>query len=326
MKLNLQKFIPLFGFAAALPFAQAQDPLPHANGDAHDGAPHMERRVIIKHGPGGPEAMEKAPFLGVETMPVSATLTAQLNLPKGTGLVVQAVVPDSPAAVALKPHDILLKLDDQLLIEPRQFSVLVRNHKEGDEVTLTYVRAGKEATAKVKLALHDVPKFAAMGGEGFEFGSPESGAMPGMDRKEVDHLLSMVHGAPVAAGQHVYIDQAGGPGLHMTNVNAANSKMVYSDDVGVLELTIADGKGSLVAKNAKGDQVFSGPVMTPEERKAMPPDVRVRLEKLEGMQEFSFKTGDDFTPGEMKVMKAPGRRIALPVPPPFPVNERPLFF
>ncbi len=55
------------------------------------------------------------------------------------------VVPDSPAAATLKKNDVLTKLDDQLLIEQRQLSVLIRNHKDGDEVTLTYIRGGKES-------------------------------------------------------------------------------------------------------------------------------------------------------------------------------------
>ena len=46
--------------------------------------------------------MESATFLGVETSPVSPTLTAQLGLQEGAGLVVNHVVPDSPAAAALK--------------------------------------------------------------------------------------------------------------------------------------------------------------------------------------------------------------------------------
>src|SRR4051812_24857060 len=74
--------------------------------------------------------MEKVSFLGVTTVPVSPTLTEQLGLPKGIGLVVTAVVPDSPAAGILKSHDILTKLNDQLLIETHQLAVLVRSFKE----------------------------------------------------------------------------------------------------------------------------------------------------------------------------------------------------
>src|SRR5581483_12087828 len=77
-------------------------------------------------------SLENVAFIGVETSPVTPALTAQLALPEGTGLVVEQVVPDSPAAASIKPNDILLKLDDQWLIDPWQFAVLVRQHKAGD--------------------------------------------------------------------------------------------------------------------------------------------------------------------------------------------------
>ena len=48
---------------------------------------------------------------------------------------------------------------NQILIDARQLSVLVRNRKEGEEVTLTYLRGGKPATARVKLTAQDMPKF-----------------------------------------------------------------------------------------------------------------------------------------------------------------------
>src|SRR5688500_9147904 len=59
--------------------------------------------------------METIAFLGVETAPVATTTSVQLGLPKGTGLVVNHVVPKSPADGVLNEHDILLKLDDQIL-------------------------------------------------------------------------------------------------------------------------------------------------------------------------------------------------------------------
>ncbi len=80
----------------------------------HGPAPH---RVIRRIGESG--ETESVTFLGIETGPVSPTLAAQLGLSEGTGLVVNPLVPASPAAGVLKPHDILLKLDDQILIEQR---------------------------------------------------------------------------------------------------------------------------------------------------------------------------------------------------------------
>ena len=87
---------------------------------------------------------------------------------------------------------ILLRLDDQILIDPHQFSVLIRNRKDGDEISLTYLRAGKQATARVKLGKEALYASALKG----------KGAMPprgGNDRlsesdvrNAVDHMLKAV--------------------------------------------------------------------------------------------------------------------------------------
>jgi serine protease Do len=96
-------------------------------------APDRERRMFGPREGERREAveMETVAFLGVETGPVSPTLGAQLGLARGTGLVVNHVLAKSPAAGALREHDILLQLDDQILIETRQLSVLIRLRKEG---------------------------------------------------------------------------------------------------------------------------------------------------------------------------------------------------
>ena len=306
-------------FVATLALAQPPPPPPPAAGataalDADDGpvtTRRGERRTLIRR-----DEMEKetVTFLGVETMPVSPTLTAQLGLPKGAGLVVAHILPNSPAASALQDHDILLKIDDQMLIEPRQFSVLVRNHKESDEVTLTYIRAGKQSTAKVKLTTHEVPKmtlFRNGGNVGYAVG--RAGVAGPREREEVDHLLSLVDsGAPRPAARMTAPALTSKPGFRAIQVHPGNSNMVYNDEKGTLDLTIKDGTKTLVAKNTKGEQVFSGPVTTPEERKALAPDLRERLEQLEGMHGFSFKTDDEFydhvTFGEPDRMK-----IVLPL-------------
>jgi hypothetical protein len=102
------------------------------------------------------------------------------------------------------------------------------------------------------------------------------------------------------------------PGMRHTTVNTSNSNMVFTDEKGSIDLTIKDGKKTLIAKDAKGTQLFSGPVDTPEQRDALPPEVRDRLGKLEGMQEFSFQTDDDFQGGRVKVVQPDKTKIALP--------------
>lgn len=328
MKSTLRYLVPAASLAALLPVVHAGDPAPDTKTskkemrvivNADQSGPHVAVRMH------GPREMESVTFLGVETRPTDPTLADQLNLAKGTGLIVRAVVPESPANGILKPNDVLVKLDDQILIETRQLAVLIRNHKEGDEIAVTYIRGGKENTAKVKLGKHDVPKLALMGdGQGdnmfFNFHGMPFGAegFPGAGREDMDRVLALIdQHAPGAMQQmrrmHVERDQNSGPGMHSTTVSTSNSNMVFSDEKGSLDLTIKDGQKSLVAKNAKGEQIFSGPINTPDERKALPPEVRERLDKLEGMQEFSFQTDDDFE-GNVKVVRPTKTKIALPLP------------
>lgn len=320
MKKILPYLIPAAGIAAALPIARADDP---GHGDkkemrvivSPDQGPDRRMRHVIRIGEG--QEKESVTFLGIETRPTDPTLAEQLNLPKGAGLIIRGVVPESPAAGTLKPNDVLVKLDDQLLIEQRQLSVLIRNHQEGDEISLTYIRGGKESTAKVKLAKHEVPKMAWTEGNGsgnfmFHFPQGEDQA-EGMDREDMDRVLSLMD-QTVGGASRLHFEHKNGPGMHTTTVNTSNSNMVFSDEDGSLDLTIKDGKKTLVAKNAKGEQLFSGPVTTPDERKALPKEVAERLDKLEGMQEFSFQTDDDFEGGKVQVVRPGAKTKILFVP------------
>jgi len=372
MKTSLRCVVPLLGFAAALP-AFAVESGEKSGESKKDSTARKEIRVItttdadhapgshrIMRRPGGPSEMETVTFLGIETGPVSPTLAAQLGLNEGSGLVVTQLVPDSPAAGVLKQHDILLKLDDQILIEQRQLAVLVRGHKEGDEVTVTYLRAGKQATARVKLAKHDVPKITTMmfnqafssagglasagaggmafGGQGHSFHSG-SGAgnfdvqvLPSPDmhgnREEVNRVLSLIDAANAPGQRRIGIARAVGPGDRniSVTVNTGNSRIVSDDDKGSIELTIRDGKKEVVAKDPKGEEIFAGPVNTPEERKALPDELRQRLEKLEDMKQFSFKTDGDFRGSETKIMRPRGQGISLPSRPAVPAPPAPLSF
>ena len=349
MKTHLHCLIPVFGVALMAP-AFGAEAAPKSNEPAKDLKTRKEIRVITStdgdQGPGphrivrrieGPFEMETVTFLGVETGPVSATLAAQLGLTEGSGLVVNHLVPASPAAAVLKPHDILLKLDDQILIEQRQLAVLVRGHKEGDEVSVTYLRGGKSATAKVKLGTHEAPKISMMPNQpepGFR-GTPPGGG-PGIsganfelhavspdargNRDDVNRILSLMDGANGPGQRRISIARPGGPGDRniSVTVNTGNSRMISDDDKGSLELTINDGKKELVAKNQKGEKIFSGPINTPEERKALPDDVRERLEKLEDMKQLSFRTDGDFKGAETKIMRPRGQGISLPAQAPAP--------
>jgi len=93
---------------------------------------------------------EKGPWLGLAMEPASEALRAQLSLGKEEGLLVSHIVQSSPANKAgLARNDILLRLDDQILVEPSQLRKLISMKKPGDHVKLTYMRKAerKETTA-----------------------------------------------------------------------------------------------------------------------------------------------------------------------------------
>lgn len=85
-------------------------------------------------------ATSAAAFLGIETTPLEPAVATALRLADGTGLRVRFAAPGTPAAALLKPGDILLLLDEQILCNPEQLRVLVRAKKPGDTVKLSLRR------------------------------------------------------------------------------------------------------------------------------------------------------------------------------------------
>jgi hypothetical protein len=114
---------------------------------------HAQRGEHRNEGPQhrGPE-MKPTTFLGVVTRPPSPDVRAMTGTPEGFGLVVEEVMPDSPAkAAGLQRYDLITQFNDQRLVNVDQLSALVRSTAKDSEVTLTLKRAGAEQKATVKL-------------------------------------------------------------------------------------------------------------------------------------------------------------------------------
>lgn len=115
-----------------------------------------DRGGLERRGP-QPE-MKPTSFIGVFTHPLSEEVRAHTGLPEGFGLIVEEVMPDSPAASAgLKQHDILVLLGDQKLVNQDQLSALVRAEKKDTEVTFTLKRGGTEQKVAVKIGEKMMP-------------------------------------------------------------------------------------------------------------------------------------------------------------------------
>lgn len=102
-------------------------------------------------------APRKATYLGVAVEPVSETLQHQLRLPRGAGLSVVEVIAGSPAEQGgLKPHDVIERLDDQLLFNPAQLRALVRSLEPGQTAKIRLWHEGEARSVEVKLGETEV--------------------------------------------------------------------------------------------------------------------------------------------------------------------------
>lgn len=106
-----------------------------------------------------PRVQKPTPFIGVMTAPVPPALGAQIGLAEGFGVVVEELVPDSPAATAgVQRYDVLKAINDQQLVDPNQLAVLVRSYGKDREVSLTILRKGQEQKLTLKIGERMLPE------------------------------------------------------------------------------------------------------------------------------------------------------------------------
>ena len=283
--------LPTAGFAQTPPAPPQPPAPPHAPGM-----------------PGHPGHHEKAPkvpmtFLGVETSQVPDVVSEQLGLAKGFGLVVEYVVPDSPAASAgIQQNDILKLLNDQLLMEPSQLRKLLQTFSDGTEITLTILRKGQEQKITVKLSKKEMPqRHSFMPGGDHDWDFDETGDV-GEQMQEMKEQLQeqlgaqrgIIRGAVIKAheaakraredarraAREIRILSKDNGAIKATKIDLGKAQIVFSDGKGEMKLENMNGKKLLTAKDPQGKLLFSGPVETKEDLDKVPADVRERYETL----------------------------------------------
>ncbi len=236
---------------------------------------------------------EPVTFLGVETSDVPRVLSEQMGLPKGFGVVIDYVVPNSPAAAAgLQQSDIIRMLNDQQIVNPSQLGKLVRSFADGTSVDFTIMRKGKEMKVNVKLAKKEVS--AGRGAYGyqkewnfddlekmkFDFQAPDMTAVREAVARAKDQAMRARDEAQRAVrGLRIVTSDDGL--TKSTRIDLGRATITFSDDQGELKIENANGRKMLTAKDAQGKQLYNGPIETPEDRAKLPDNVRQRLEKLE---------------------------------------------
>ncbi len=95
-------------------------------------------------------------WLGVQMQPMTEALAKAVGLPKNEGVLIDDVLPDSPAAKAeLQQGDVITAYGDTQIKTPRDLAVAVANTKADDTAKLTIWRDGHERTVAVRIAKQD---------------------------------------------------------------------------------------------------------------------------------------------------------------------------
>lgn len=140
---------------AATTFAGMALARPHDEHAASSDAPHA---IDTKQLPAEQAAIHTVAYLGLDTKRLDRDTAKLLGVTPGLGLMASEVLAQSPAnAAGLQANDVILKLDDQLLVNPEQLAALVQSREAGETVTLHVMREGEPMTLKAKLGSTTAP-------------------------------------------------------------------------------------------------------------------------------------------------------------------------
>lgn len=266
-------------------------------------------------GEAGPVKQAPAPaYLGVAVKPLGPATTERLGLAADTGLRLMQVAPDSPAERAgLKPGDVLTHLNDQLLINAQQFTVLIRTLKPGDEAKLRLVREGEAVTLKARLGERALPAPPAQGHAPIEpniqprIELPEQllprliapdlmDPMPAPDRLDgpiaMQDFFEQMHQRMnqqrnemqqmfEQLRRQMRIDQDAWRELpKMEHGSAVRSNIIINDGEHTLQLKSDGQSRHLTVKTAKGEVLFDGELPENGQIEGLPDGVQQKIDNL----------------------------------------------
>ena len=245
-------------------------------------------------------------YLGVHTSRLDQGLSHQLGLPPGAHLRIDRVALGSPAENAgLKLYDILLKLDDQLLINPDQLKTLVQMRNPGERISLSVLRQSKPLTVSVELLempeeLRDRQNRDWMDDrDPFDFDGlfPQDRFRDFFRRHSFDfpdirdfHRRPFFSdpgldpSVPLPSGSETLDDPLHGGGsadVQTYSYSSSTKQVTVSDEQGSLQWTEKDGLRFLRATDLDGKVLFEGAITTEEDREKLPDGVGQRLRAMQ---------------------------------------------
>ncbi len=199
--------------------------------------------------------------LGVSLSRATTVLRQQLALKRGAGLVIDQVAAGSRGeAAGFLQHDVLVRLDDQLLLLPQQFDALLEAAEPDDPLECTVLRGGREVA--IALGRKPAPPVQA-------FQRPTRRPL-----RPAESALAIVQ----PAANLVATPAAAVP------ARLADETLVRQDADYAIRLSRGD-KTLLVVSDPAGSVVFEGPIDDPESRRHVPEAVRGRVAEMERLLE-----------------------------------------
>ncbi|HUF62672.1 MAG TPA: PDZ domain-containing protein [Verrucomicrobiales bacterium] len=189
------------------------------------------------------ESRQPVPWLGVSVREVDSLVREQLPELRHGGLAVDFVMPGSPAERAgVRQHDILHRVDDQLLFTARQLALLIQSMEIGQESRLAVYRAGESQEVAVALGSHTPGVVRAARPPRYEGEVP-----PGLF-SEFPQLEELLRRQPRGAM----------PGFRSSVIYLGDFALSAQDEDGTVEISIREGKEAVRIRDAEGSLVFEG--------------------------------------------------------------------
>lgn len=252
--------------------------------------------------PAKPEIKLETAYLGVVAAEVPQMLAEHLGIKPGEGIVVQAVMPEGPAAKAgIAIHDVITRVGDQAVGSSLDLTQQVTGHKPGDTVHLELIRKGKPMGADVilgvrpadvaaiapqpldQLNLDGIPKDLAdrirgmiqgnIGGMEMQLGA-DGGlqAAPQMEeamremKKRMEMALGGINAPELQAERGIE--------------TAQGATIRIMDEQGSIELKSSDGSKEVTIRDKDNQITWTGPWDTEQDKAAAPEDVRQRVDRI----------------------------------------------
>ncbi len=189
------------------------------------------------------ESRQPLPWLGVSVREVDSLVRGQLPELRHGGLAVDFVMPGSPAERAgVRQHDILHRVDDQLLFTARQLALLIQSMEIGQEAHLAVYRGGESQEFAVALGSHTPGVMRTARAPRYEGEVP-----PGLF-SEFPQLEELLRRQPRGAM----------PGFRSSVIYLGDFALSAQDEDGTVEISIRDGKEVVRIRDVEGALVFEG--------------------------------------------------------------------